>query len=141
VETAIRSGDNIPPDYDPLVAKILVVDEDRERALARLARALDETVVTGIQTTLPFHRFIATDATFRAGPPPIDWVDGHWAADLRPGRAAALEAARWAAARVPAALDHSADTAARVDAVVPEAAPWVRAGRLRAVERWPGSTR
>jgi acetyl/propionyl-CoA carboxylase alpha subunit len=139
VETAIRPGERIPPDYDPLVAKILVVDEDRERALARLARALDETVVTGIQTTLPFHRFIATDATFRAGPPPIDWVDEHWSAALRPGRSAALEAARWAAAM--AAGDSPAtDGPGRSDAA-PEATPWVRAGRGRAVDRWPGPVR
>jgi acetyl/propionyl-CoA carboxylase alpha subunit len=141
VETAIRSGDRIPPDYDPLVAKILVVDEDRERALARLARALEETIVTGIQTTLPFHRFIATDATFRAGPPPIDWVDEHWPAALRPRRAAALEAARWSAAGAAAAVGRSTDPDGRVGPAPSEAAPWVRAGRLRAVDRWPGSTR
>jgi len=141
VETAIRSGDRIPPDYDPLVAKILVVDEDRGRALARLARALAETVVTGIQTTLPFHRFIATDATFRAGPPPIDWVDEHWPESLRPGRAAALEAARWAAAAAAATVGHPADTDGRAGETPSEAAPWVRAGRLRAVDRWPGSAR
>ena len=53
----------------------MVVDADRDRAIARLARALDEMVVTGIQTTLPFHRFVARHAGFRAGDLSIDWVD------------------------------------------------------------------
>src|SRR4051794_37236050 len=59
VDTAAGPGKRVPPDYDPLIAKILVVDETRDAALARLSRALDETMVTGVQTTLPFHRYIA----------------------------------------------------------------------------------
>jgi acetyl/propionyl-CoA carboxylase alpha subunit len=148
VETAIRAGERIPPDYDPLVAKVLVVDVDRDRSLDRLARALDETVVGGIQTTLPFHRFIAADPTFRSGPPPIDWVDEHWPAALVAGRAAALDTARWAAAAV-AATEGAGDgpgagstlVSARTLAPGSAAPAWARAGRLRAVDRWPGSPR
>ncbi|HET9614874.1 MAG TPA: biotin carboxylase N-terminal domain-containing protein, partial [Candidatus Limnocylindrales bacterium] len=99
VDTAIRPGDRVPPDYDPLIAKILVVDGDRRAALARLRRALEETDVSGIQTSLPFHRFIAGYGPFIEGPLPIDWVDEHWAEEAAALRASALDvAAREAAA-------------------------------------------
>jgi len=140
VDTAMTAGDRIPPDYDPLIAKILVVDADRRSAIGRLGRALDETVVTGIQTTLPFHRAIVADAGFREGALSIDWVDEHWAELLRPARAAALDAASLAAA------DHlggeSAKWRERANAGPATPAPvarsaWVRAGRIAARRRWP----
>ena len=132
VDTAAAAGDRVPPEYDPLVAKILVVDADRDQALDRLARALAETEVSGIQTTLPFHRHMAVDPSFRAGPLPIDWVDEHWAEALRPRREAALEAARWAAAAAVANIP-ARSTALTLDG----STPWIRAGRQRAIERWP----
>ena len=54
VDTAVRPGDRIPPDYDPMIAKILTVGPDRGSAIDRMARALREAEVTGIQTTIPF---------------------------------------------------------------------------------------
>jgi len=151
VETAARAGQRVPPDYDPLIAKILVVDESREAALARLARALDETVVTGVQTTLPFHRFIARDARFREGPLPIDWVDEHWAEGLRHERAAALRVAELAAARwftsgagepgrerLGAGPGRSRAGATGREPVRPEPSAWARSGRPKAAPaRWP----
>ena len=144
VDTAVGEGERIPPDYDPLIAKILVVDADRPAAIARLSRALDETLVTGIQTTLPFHRWVMSDPGFQEGGLTIDWVDANWATKLEPGRSAALETARWAAAhafREPSggsASTHAdaAPTAARSGraTVVSE---WARAGRAEAVDRWP----
>jgi acetyl-CoA carboxylase biotin carboxylase subunit len=137
VDTAAGPGDRVSPDYDPLVAKILVVDADREGALNRLARALDETVVTGIQTTLPFHRFVARDERFRAEPLPIDWVDDHWDGELAAGRQAALETAFEAAA---AAWDRVEPSIASNDGRRPPPTtpdPWVRAGRLGGAARWP----
>jgi acetyl/propionyl-CoA carboxylase alpha subunit len=98
VDTAVRPGQRVPPDYDPLIAKILVVDHDRPAALARLRRALDETSVSGIQTTLPFHRFVASDPGFAEGPMTIDWVDEHWAPIAEHLRGAALAIAQGAAA-------------------------------------------
>ncbi|HZC32893.1 MAG TPA: biotin carboxylase N-terminal domain-containing protein, partial [Candidatus Bathyarchaeia archaeon] len=58
LDTAVAAGERVAPDYDPLIAKILVVDADRPAAIGRLVRALDETLITGIQTTLPFHRWV-----------------------------------------------------------------------------------
>jgi acetyl/propionyl-CoA carboxylase alpha subunit len=143
VDAGVEAGDRVPPDYDPLVAKILVVDADRARALDRLARALDETTVGGIQTTLPFHRFIAADPGFRSGPPSTDWVDATWSAALVPGRAAALEAARWIAAAATTAVGIATAGAGSAD-VEPSPPPsssvpsrWTRDGRARSLARWP----
>jgi acetyl/propionyl-CoA carboxylase alpha subunit len=138
VDTAVAAGERVPPDYDPLIAKILVVDADRPAAIGRLARALDETVVTGIQTTLPFHRSVIADPGFEAGGLTTDWVDEHWAATLEPSRAAALEAARWVAADLIAGPAAWAGLAVRsVAAPASEASQWARAGRARAVDGWP----
>jgi acetyl/propionyl-CoA carboxylase alpha subunit len=160
VDTAVGSGTRVAPDYDPLIAKLMVVDESRDAAIDRLVRALDETTITGIQTTLPFHRFIATDGRFRAADLSTDWVDGNWAAIALDRRRAALDAAgEVAAALVGSALVpdpppetvRSSGTSARVEAVG-EGAParrsravptepgptaWSRAGRAKAVDRWP----
>jgi acetyl/propionyl-CoA carboxylase alpha subunit len=156
VDTAIEPGVRVPPDYDPLIAKLMVVDDTREAALDRLARALDETRIGGIQTTLPFHRFIARDPLFRAGPPPIDWVDGHWAAIAAEQRAAALPVAAAAAAAVlghgpgdsvgprgtAGATGTGRRAAARSDGPPPAdpggaASAWAREGRMRALGRVP----
>ncbi|HEV7811044.1 MAG TPA: biotin carboxylase N-terminal domain-containing protein [Candidatus Limnocylindrales bacterium] len=154
VDTAIRPGDRVPPDYDPLIAKLLVVDRDRDRALDRLRRALDEVEVAGIQTTLPFHRFIARSELFRDGPPSIDWVDVHWAAALVDDRAEALELARWvaaaAAAAGPARLAAGASprdgsthrggpgaAAGHPDDAGARRSTWAQAGRAAALDRRP----
>ncbi|HEX5825097.1 MAG TPA: biotin carboxylase N-terminal domain-containing protein [Candidatus Limnocylindrales bacterium] len=135
VDTAVAAGERVPPDYDPLIAKILVVDVDRAAAIGRMARALDETVVTGIQTTLPFHRWVMSDPGFRDGARAIDWVDEHSATTLKPGRSAALDAARWAAAVHVAGSTGDHASPARVAPAA--ASEWARAGRARAVDRWP----
>ena len=63
----VEAGERVPPDYDPLIAKLMVVAADRPAAIDRLRRALDEIEIGGIQTTLPFHRFVARDPAFRRG--------------------------------------------------------------------------
>ncbi|HEY3164965.1 MAG TPA: biotin carboxylase N-terminal domain-containing protein [Candidatus Limnocylindrales bacterium] len=134
VDTAMEPGTRVPPDYDPLIAKLLVVDETRDAAIDRLARALDETVVTGIQTTLPFHRFIARDSRFRAGDLSISWVDEAWEAIAAVRRAAALRIAAPAAAL--AASRVSAGRAAATAPTAEASSAWAREGRQNAIERW-----
>jgi acetyl/propionyl-CoA carboxylase alpha subunit len=135
LDTALAAGERVAPDYDPLIAKILVVDSDRPAAIGRLARALDETLITGIQTTLPFHRWVVADPGFRAADLSIDLVDERWADTLRPGREAALEAARWAAADLVAGMPEPGAVARLAGGA--EDSEWSRAGRIRAIERWP----
>jgi acetyl-CoA carboxylase biotin carboxylase subunit len=137
LDTALAAGEWVAPDYDPLIAKILVVDADRPAAIGRLGRALDETLVTGIQTTLPFHRSVVADAGFRAANLSIDWVDEHWADMVRPGREAALEAARWAAADLVGGTPKPAAVARVGVGGAAEDSEWSRAGRIRAIDRWP----
>jgi acetyl/propionyl-CoA carboxylase alpha subunit len=137
VDTAVQGGDRVPPDYDPLIAKILVVDADRPSAIARLARVLDEVEVTGIQTTLPFHRFVAAHEGFRAGAMSTGWVAEEWdaaAADVR--QAALLVASRTAAAAAQVAAPAGSVTG--VDGAPPAPADgWRRVARKNAIDRWP----
>lgn len=74
VDTHVRTGYTIPPTYDSLIAKLIVWGRDREEALARAARALDEFVIEGVATTLPFHREVVDNAAFRSGEVYTDFV-------------------------------------------------------------------
>jgi acetyl/propionyl-CoA carboxylase alpha subunit len=134
VDTAAEAGDRVPPDYDPLVAKLLVVDVDRTSAIARLGRALDEVEITGIQTTLPFHRFVAAHEGFRSGHLSTGWVADEWDPAAGEIRLEALEIATTAAAA-------AAGTASPTSATGPQSADlpggWGRAGREDALDRWP----
>jgi acetyl/propionyl-CoA carboxylase alpha subunit len=148
VDTAAEPGVRVPPDYDPMIAKVLVVDRDRPAAIDRLRRALDEIEITGIQTTLPFHRFVARHAGFRAGDLAIDWVAREWEPVVRADRQRALEAAAWVVGAVAAGGEGSPSAApgpggpapssgASTSSEAANASPWRRAGRLAATDRWP----
>jgi acetyl/propionyl-CoA carboxylase alpha subunit len=141
VDTAVGPGTRVPQDYDPLIAKLMVVDETRDAAIDRLARALEETTITGIQTTLPFHRYIAGDAGFRVADLSVAWVDDHWAPIADERRRVALDiaarvAATAAAAVVGATGSRGAD-AAGPTAPAAGSSNWARAGRAPAIARRP----
>jgi acetyl-CoA carboxylase biotin carboxylase subunit len=67
VDTHIYSGYDIPPFYDSLVAKLIAYGKDREEAITRLRRSLDEFVIEGIKTTIPFHRKLIDHEDFKSG--------------------------------------------------------------------------
>ena len=96
VDTALEPGERIPPDYDPLIAKLMVHAADRPAAIERLRRALDELDIGGVQTTLPFDRFVVREPSFRAGVLSTGWVPEHW--DGPGERAGAVRRALLAAA-------------------------------------------
>ncbi|WP_421994992.1 acetyl-CoA carboxylase biotin carboxylase subunit [Roseococcus sp.] len=75
VDSALYSGYSVPPHYDSLVAKLIVHAPDRDRAIARMRRALEEMVVDGIETTLPLHRRIMADPEFQSGEYTIHWLE------------------------------------------------------------------
>ena len=52
VDSAIHAGAAVPPDYDPLIAKLVTCGRDRDEAIARMRRALDMTVIEGVETTI-----------------------------------------------------------------------------------------
>ena len=58
VDSGVGPGSEISPMYDPMVAKLIVWDADREQATARMLRALDEYLIEGLKTLLPFHQAI-----------------------------------------------------------------------------------
>lgn len=61
-DTMLYQGYTVPPFYDSLLGKLIVWDEDRPAAIARMARALDELEVGGLHTTKPLHQLLAGDA-------------------------------------------------------------------------------
>jgi acetyl-CoA carboxylase biotin carboxylase subunit len=67
VDSHVYAGYRIPPHYDSLVAKIIAWAPTREEAIARMKRALQETVLEGIKTTIPFHLRVLDNAFYRRG--------------------------------------------------------------------------
>jgi acetyl-CoA/propionyl-CoA carboxylase, biotin carboxylase, biotin carboxyl carrier protein len=67
VDAGIEGDTVLSPEYDPLLAKLMVHGADRPAALARLRRALDETIIGGVQTDLSFHRWLVDDPDFLRG--------------------------------------------------------------------------
>jgi len=67
IDTAIYSGYVIPPNYDSLIAKLIVHGKDRGEAIARMKRALDEFIIEGIKTTIPFHKRVLENPDFIKG--------------------------------------------------------------------------
>lgn len=67
LDSAIYPGYTIPPYYDSMVGKLIVWGADRDEAIARMKRALDEFVIDGVKTTIPFHHLVLNNAFFRRG--------------------------------------------------------------------------
>jgi acetyl-CoA carboxylase biotin carboxylase subunit len=67
VDSHCYPGYVIPPYYDSLVSKLVVWGKDRQEAIARMQRALDEYAITGIKTTIPFHQRVLAHAMFQDG--------------------------------------------------------------------------
>ena len=57
----------VPPYYDSMIAKLITHGQNREEALARMARGLEMFVIEGIKTSIPLHQRIIADPDFRAG--------------------------------------------------------------------------
>ncbi|MBI1249965.1 MAG: acetyl-CoA carboxylase biotin carboxylase subunit [Alphaproteobacteria bacterium] len=75
LDSAIYAGYQIPPYYDSLIGKLIVHGRDRMESLMRLRRALDEMVVTGIDTTLPLFRRLAQEGDVANGDYHIHWLE------------------------------------------------------------------
>ncbi len=67
VDSHVYPGYSIPPNYDSMIAKLIVWAEDRDKAIARMQRALGEYAITGVKTTIPLHEKILDNAFFRKG--------------------------------------------------------------------------
>ncbi len=67
VDTAIYTGYAIPSHYDSLIAKLIAHGKDRSEAIAKMKRALDEFIIEGIKTTIPFHKKVLNNPDFLSG--------------------------------------------------------------------------
>lgn len=67
VDSHVYAGYTIPPNYDSMIAKIIVTGQTREEVLLRMKRALQEFVIEGVKTTIPFHIKLMDDARFKSG--------------------------------------------------------------------------
>jgi acetyl-CoA carboxylase biotin carboxylase subunit len=97
VDSGVYPGAEITSFYDPMVAKLAVWAADRPAAIARMARALDEYRVAGIQHNLAFHRRVMAHPGFRSGIYDTGFIDAH-AAELTPAAQAPSSLAVAAAA-------------------------------------------
>ncbi len=109
VDGALYEGMRVPTEYDPLLMKIVVWGRDRAEALSRARRAVRETIVAGLPTSLPFHAHALVEPDFVAGRYDTGYVDAHWPPP-------------------PLELDEGARTAAAIGAVLSRRRP-AAAGR------------
>jgi acetyl-CoA carboxylase biotin carboxylase subunit len=78
MDSGIFEGLTIPLFYDSLLAKLICWGGDRTEALARLRRALDEYVIAGVRTTIPFHQWLVRQPRFLAGDFSTDFIAEEW---------------------------------------------------------------
>ena len=137
LDSGIEEGSVVSEHYDPLIAKLLVVADDRPAAIARMGRALDELEVGGIQTTLPFHRWLLRQAGFsEASGLSTDLVDRTWQ-PTELVSVAALRAAELAARAAQEAQPSAAPSGAAANGNGHGDATWWRAGISEATEPLP----
>ena len=132
IENYIYEGYSVPVHYDPLVAKVVSWGLTREESLSRMVRALEEYVIEGIETTIPFHLWVMRDDNFRRGSYDTSYIDEHYtrkAGDAR--RRVPLEVALIAAAVDRLGKRPAASTAPSGAS----ASPWRIASRREAVAR------
>lgn len=67
VDTHVYAGYMIPPYYDSMIGKLITVAQTREEAILKMERALDEYIIEGVKSTIPFHQQLMKDEQFRAG--------------------------------------------------------------------------
>jgi acetyl-CoA carboxylase biotin carboxylase subunit len=82
VDSHVYAGYTIPPNYDSMIAKLIVSAQSREECIVRMSRALDEFIIEGIKTTIPFHKKLMKDEIFRSGRFTTDFLNGFDFSDL-----------------------------------------------------------
>lgn len=87
-DSAIYTGYKIPPYYDSMIGKLIVHGRTRKEALQRMRRAIHETVIDGVKTTLPLHAWIIDNPEFIAGDYTIHWLEKQLKAMDEPAAAA-----------------------------------------------------
>ncbi|HEV8662610.1 MAG TPA: acetyl-CoA carboxylase biotin carboxylase subunit [Candidatus Methylomirabilis sp.] len=132
-DTGVYEGYDVPVHYDPLIAKLITWGESRAEAIQRMRRALQEYIIIGIQTTIPFHRQVMEDPAFLAGEVDTTYVDAVLAT-LRPPPGRNRKAAIIAAA-LHAYLQDQEAALARPQGPAAAGSRWLAAARQEAVRR------
>jgi 3-methylcrotonyl-CoA carboxylase alpha subunit len=135
VDAGVEAGTTLSPEYDPLLAKLMVHGADRPAALARLRRALDETVIGGVQTDLSFHRWLVDEPGFVSGAYDTGLIAERWgdgpSVSLEDAAIAALVARRARSDGVAGAASGGPEGGLRR----PRDGGWAVEGRRQAIER------
>jgi acetyl-CoA carboxylase biotin carboxylase subunit len=130
----IYSGWEVPIYYDPILAKLIVWAETRESACARMAAALDDYVILGISTTIPFLKEVISHPQFREGETTTGFIKNHfenWRQNEGPEDGLTLALA--AAALDELSPSQKVETAAGLKKEV--YSPWQMLGRWRIGEK------
>jgi 3-methylcrotonyl-CoA carboxylase alpha subunit len=122
-DTGVETGDEVSLNYDPMIAKLIVFASDREKAIARLRRALADYAVLGVPTNLPLLRRIADHPSFEAGEMTIDFLEEHGLLEAPPAPSPPGEVLLLAAAGELSRSGRSSDPYA--------AGPWRLGGGIR----------
>ncbi|MBC7709000.1 MAG: acetyl/propionyl/methylcrotonyl-CoA carboxylase subunit alpha [Rhizobacter sp.] len=130
IDTGVREGDAITPNYDPMIAKLIVHGENREQALQRLALALDQYAVVGFSNNVEFLQRVARHPAFVAGDIDTGFIARH-AADLLPPLSVPSDLALAACALVEWSAVRDASVA-RAAAAGEPSSPWALADAF-----WP----
>ncbi|CAN5516444.1 acetyl-CoA carboxylase biotin carboxylase subunit [soil metagenome] len=140
VDSSVWPGTWVPPEYDPLLAKVMVVAADRPSAIARMRRALGELRVSGVQTTLPFHLWLMDQRQFVEADLSTDMVAQLWngnqaRSDAAAGAAHAAASAYWSASPTAASASASSVDAGRTGQRPPDPG-WRSVARKEGIHRW-----
>jgi len=100
VDDGFEQGMDIPIYYDPMIAKLTTHGKDRQESIDRMVRAIDEYIIHGVQTTLPFGRFVMKHEAFTSGNFNTHFVQNHFNPEMLKGEQADAELAAIIAAHV-----------------------------------------
>lgn len=83
IDSGVYAGFSISPYYDSLMAKVIVHEEDRPKAIARMRRVLEEYKIVGVRTNIPFHYCLMRDPKFRAGDFDTQFVEREFSMQMK----------------------------------------------------------
>ncbi|MFH0788800.1 MAG: acetyl-CoA carboxylase biotin carboxylase subunit [Pseudomonadota bacterium] len=128
-DCGIYSGFEVPMEYDPILSKLIVHGPSREAARQRLIRALQQYVILGIDTTIPFLLDVLESPAFARGETTTDFIDRHFSGWRQSQESSHLAAIAYG-------IDELTGAGRQPDRMVPEGwpSPWETLGRWRMVE-------
>ncbi len=130
-EVGFEAGDEVTPYYDPMIAKIIVWDESRPRAIQKMLAVIEETIIFGVRANLPYLKAILSHPEFQAGTMTTQFIQTHFPEGLEPKELSEIQKT-FVAKAMPLASGGGL-TAGNGGAVTPLtalAAPWRNSWRL-----------